>query len=399
MTSPSAHQAVLQAGTPARSSTRQAPKAKRPGRLATIAGIDIYIHWSFVLLIAWIFMSHLMQGHGLGAGLEGAGFILAIFGCVLLHELGHALTAKRFGVRTRDITLYPIGGVARLERIPEKPSEELLVAIAGPAVNVVIAAVLFLWLSATGALPAAEDVHLVGGPFLAKLMAINIVLAVFNLIPAFPMDGGRVLRALLATRLEYVRATQYAATTGQVIAVLLGLIGLFGNWFLLFIAFFVFVGARGEAHSVQTRSVLAGVPVRAAMITRFTTLEASDTVERAVAELLSGSQQDFPVLERGRLIGVLPRDRLVRALAEGAQDASVGSITVHDCGVVDEREMLDAALARMQEAECRTLPVLRGDEIRGVLTIENIGEWLMVQSAHGTARTVPPAAKRQEGGE
>lgn len=356
-------------------------RPRRPGRLGSVAGIEIYVHWSFLLLIGWILLSHLMQGHGLGAGIEGVVFILALFGCVVLHELGHALTARHYGVRTRDITLYPIGGVARLERMPERPIEELWVALAGPAVNVVIAALLFgvLWLA--GPMPAVGSIHLVGGDFLAKLLSVNVMLAGFNLVPAFPMDGGRVLRALLAMRMDYVRATQVAASAGQGIAILFGFLGLFINPFLIFIALFVFVGAQQEAYAAQTRSILSGVPVREAMMTRFTTLEADAPLSAAVHELIASGQQDFPIMRDGQLAGLLPRTLLLRGLAHGPGDAPIADVMVDASCSVDETEMLDAAFERMQQAPCPMLPVLRGTELVGLLTPENVSEWMMVQAS------------------
>jgi len=177
-------------------------------QLGRVAGISIFVHWTFLLLIGWVLLAHFLEGDSLQTAVTGVLFVLAVFVCVLLHELGHALAAKKFGVATHDITLLPIGGVARLERMPEQPSQELAVALAGPAVNFVIAGVLLATVTFFEGLRALLDIHVVGGSFLAKLMWVNVFLAFFNLLPAFPMDGGRVLRALLAKRMEYVRATQ-----------------------------------------------------------------------------------------------------------------------------------------------------------------------------------------------
>jgi Zn-dependent protease len=201
-------------------------------RIGRVAGIGIYIHATFWLLILFILVDYWVQGHNVMMALAGVVFVMAIFGCIVLHELGHALMARRFGIRTRDITLLPIGGLARLERMPEKPLEELWVALAGPAVNVVIAALLFGVLVALGGQPGWWKFQWVGGSFLNKLMVVNVWLVAFNLIPAFPMDGGRVLRALLATRMEYTDATHVAARIGQGIAYLFGLVGLFTDPFL-----------------------------------------------------------------------------------------------------------------------------------------------------------------------
>jgi Zn-dependent protease len=320
--------------------------------------------------------------------------MLAAFLCVVLHEFGHALTARRYGVRTRDITLLPIGGVARLDRIPEKPVQELAVAIAGPAVNVAIAAVLLLSLAAIGAFPRmpatpqAIEALLVGiqGRILFELLAINAFLVVFNLIPAFPMDGGRVLRALLAMRFDYARATRIAAGVGQGFALLFALVGLWGgNLVLIFIALFVFIGAGQEAAAVQWRSAFEGIPVSRAMIRDFHTLRASEPLSRAVELLLDGHQQDFPVVgdrPGDAPIGVLVRADLLTALASGRLDRRVEEVARRDCGVAHPREMLDAVSLRMREGRCPAMPVVSEEgTVVGMVTMENVGEFAMIQAA------------------
>jgi len=355
-------------------------------RIGTIAGIPLYIHATFVLVLVWVLMRHLLQGAGLRVAIEGVVFILAIFGCVVLHEFGHALTAKRYGVRTRDITLLPIGGVARLERMPDDPKQELLVALAGPAVNVVIAGVLYVILAATGTFDPIEALGVTGGSMLHKLMLVNIALVVFNLIPAFPMDGGRVLRALLAMRLDYARATQVAAVLGQGIAFLFGLLGLFTNPFLMFIALFVWIGASQEAGMVQMRAALGGIPVRQAMLTDFKTVSADDPLGHAVELILSGSQQDFPVLEAERVIGVLTRGDLLVMLAQRGRDVPVRDAMKCGFQTAEPWEMLDDVFVRVQTSECRTLPVLAHGKLVGLMTMENLGEFLMIQAALGKAQ-------------
>src|SRR5687767_5745891 len=319
-------------------------------KLGTFAGIDVFIHATFLLLIGWIGYSYWLQYGTLAKVVEGILFILALFLCVVLHEYGHALTARKYGLKTRDITLYPIGGVARLERMPDQPIEELWVAIMGPAVNVVIAALLFVYLYLSRGIVPMTDLTVASGSFLARLMAVNITLVVFNLIPAFPMDGGRVLRALLAMRMDYVRATQIAANIGQGLAFLLGLFGLFNNPFLLFIAFFVWIGASQEASMVQMRNSISGIPVTHAMQTQFETLSPSDRLDRVVSLILAGSQQDFPVVEDGQFVGVLTRDDFIRALSQKGQDTPVIDVIRRNVPSVDSHEMVEMALMRLQES-------------------------------------------------
>lgn len=356
-------------------------------KLGQVAGIGIFVHWTFLLLIAYLVYVFISQGSNLRGVLDGVGFVLAIFGCVVLHELGHALMARRFGVHTRDITLLPIGGVARLERMPEKPWQELFVALAGPAVNVLIAAVLFAvivaWIGVSQFWDLAGGVDSLfrHGSFLLWLLAANVVLVIFNLVPAFPMDGGRVLRALLATQLDYVRATQIAASIGQTLAIIFGILGLFVQPWWLFIALFVYLGADAEAHMVRVRSVMRGVPTRAAMVTRFRTFSPLEPLSSAMRELLAGQQQDFPVIEDDRIVGMLTRTDLLAAIAEGKQDVAIGQVMRSDVRTVDEGEMLDSTFQRMREGGRSTLPVLREGRLVGIVTLENVGEWMMIQSA------------------
>jgi Zn-dependent protease/predicted transcriptional regulator len=354
---------------------------KSSWRIGRIAGIDLYVHVTFLILIGWVALSHYLARQNAADAFTGVAFILCLFGIVVLHELGHALTARRFGIPTRDITLLPIGGVARLERMPEDPKQELLVALAGPAVNVALAVILFAVLTLGAGLAPLGDVARVGGSFLNQMLWVNVSLAGFNLLPAFPMDGGRVLRALLALRMDYVRATQIAAGVGQAMAIVFGFVGLFTNPFLVFIALFVWLGAAGEASTVQMRSALAGIPVQKAMVTDFRSLAPHDPLGRAVDHVLAGFQQDFPVVEQGRVAGVLTRSDLLNALARRGQEARVGEVMQRDIETADPRDMLEGVLSRLQRRGCHTLPVVHNGQLVGLVTTDNLGELLMVDEA------------------
>ena len=334
---------------------------------------------TFLLLLAFLAFSYYAQG-GTAVAAGRVVFILLLFVCVLLHEFGHAIAAKAYGINTPDITLLPIGGVARLERMPEKPSEELIVALAGPAVNVVIALGLFVAVGFGGVMDAANPER---GGMLMQLMRINVWLVLFNLLPAFPMDGGRVVRALLATRMNYARATQIAATIGQACAFIFGFIGLFGNPILIFIALFIYIGASQEAALAQMKDVSRGLPVSSAMIRDFRTLPADAPLDEAVDALLATSQQDFPVLDRGGgVAGVLLRNDLIAALRRHDPATTVGDVMRRGVPTVTTGTCFDEAFRIMQESNVPALPVLDpAQRLVGLLTPENVTELLMIHSA------------------
>lgn len=349
-------------------------------RVASIAGITVQIHFTFAIFLAWMVLSGLVQGKPHGEVISDAIFTLALFGCVVLHEFGHALTAKRYGIRTKDITLLPIGGVARLEKMPDDPRQELWVALAGPAVNIAIAGAIYLVLKTTADNLTFTATALSGGALLQRLLLVNISLVVFNLVPAFPMDGGRVLRALLAHRLDYTKATQVAAHLGQAIAVLFGIAGFFFNPFLMFIALFVWIGAAQEAGLVQIKSALAGIPVRAAMLTDFQAVTSNDGLSHVADLILRGSQHDFPVVDGTLVVGVVTRDDVLRNLVSN-RTAHVGDVMRRDIARASDSEMLESALQQLQSCDCHTLPVVRNGALVGLLTPENIGEYLMIRAA------------------
>lgn len=357
-------------------------------RLGRLLGIDVYVHFTFLLLLGWVLLIHFFLRYSWEDALEEMLFVLVVFGIVLLHELGHALAARRYGIPTRDITLLPIGGVARLERIPDDPRQELVVALAGPTVNVVLAAGLYLGLALSAPGPPAllGDFAAVSDPPAERLFRVNVWLALFNLLPAFPMDGGRVLRALLAMRFDYLRATQCAAAVGQGMALLLGFLGLFGNPLLIFIAFFIWIGAAQEASMVQMKSALGGIPVSKAMVTDVRTLHPEDSVGKAASHVLAGFQQDFPVVRDGALVGVLLRQDLMVALARHGENVDVAAVMRRDYLTAHPADTLETILARLQDYACHTLPVVREGQLVGLVTMDNVGEFLMIQAALREAR-------------
>jgi Zn-dependent protease/CBS domain-containing protein len=349
--------------------------------IGTIGGTVIRIHVTFFLLLLWIAITYYIQG-GTQAAIEGVTFVVLVFACVVLHEFGHVLAAKRYGVQTPDITLLPIGGVARLARFPENPVQELMIALAGPAVNVVIATLLYFVL---GTLPtlAGTDMGNPGTDMLERLASVNMFLFLFNLIPAFPMDGGRVLRALLAYRMGYARATQVAASIGQGVAFLFGLLGLFGNPMLLFIALFVYLAATAEAHSVQIRQVARGILAADAAITRFEALSPLSRLADAVEALTRTTQHEFPVVDgAGRLRGVVTRDGMIRGLMEHGQNVAVTDIMTHDIPVVQPRQSLEDAIQLLQEKGAPVVGVVDSfGRLVGLITPENIGHIMMLHAA------------------
>ncbi len=353
--------------------------------LPKIAGIAIYIHWTFTILIAWIIFTNLRAG--LDAVHIGWSvlFVLSLFLCVTLHELGHALAAKRYGIKTRDITLYPIGGVASLEKMPEKPGQELVVALAGPLVNVVIMLLLlpviigFDWPDGE-----AQQVFLIDqNSFLPMLGVVNVWLAVFNLIPAFPMDGGRVLRALLSMRTSRVKATEVAANIGQIIAVGFVFAGFYSNPFLIFIGLFIILGARAEAEMVKSQSFLTGLVARDALMTNYQTLDKNQTIADAVRLLLDGEAKNFLVLDDDRPFGVLNRDHIIRGIQAAGESALLHTVADPNLLYADSSAPLQEILVQFQQVKQSIILVQEQGRLMGIIDLDNISELIMVNAARG----------------
>lgn len=350
-------------------------------RIGRFFGIDVFLHFTFLLVLGFLALAQWMSGGAITTVIEGVLFFLALFLCVLLHEFGHALVARRYGVKTKDITLLPIGGVARLERIPTVPLQEFWIALAGPAVNVVIAGVLALGLSLAEAWQPVRSLSTTAGNFAERLLFVNVGLTVFNLLPAFPMDGGRVVRALLAMRLGFARATRIAATLGQGMAFLFALAGLFGNPILVLVALFVWIGAAQEAGAVEFKSSLGGVTVERAMMTEFHQLAPEDSLAHVVDLILAGSQQDFPVVENGTVLGILTRRGLLAALTKTGPTAPVRSAMTRNFESAAPDELVESAIVRGRATEVPLMPVIANARLVGLLTLENVSEYVLIQTA------------------
>lgn len=356
-------------------------------KVARLAGVVVYVHFTFFVLLAWIGVAGGLEKGSLAAAAEAVGFTTTLFGCVVLHELGHAFMARRFAIRTKDIVLFPFGGVGRLERIPEVPSQEFLIALAGPAVSVGIAAALFAALRLQGSAPQLEEFAVGDVSFAERLMFINAGLAVFNLLPAFPMDGGRALRALLAMRFDYMRATEVAARIGQGLAAVFAVIGIVVmNPILVIIALFVWMGAAGEAGLARIKQTLRGATVAAAMRTEFGQLAPDDAIGRAAEIAIRHAQSDVPVLLNGRIVGVLTRRDLTRWLSGDGANRQVGDEMHRVFETVDASGPLDAAFDRLQQVPDQVLLVTDHGRLVGLVGLAEVANLLRIRRPAASRR-------------
>jgi stage IV sporulation protein FB len=356
--------------------------------LATVAGTTIRLHLTFLLLLAWVAALYGAEG-GVAAALDGVLFICLVFLCVVLHEFGHIAAARWYGIRTPDITLLPIGGVARLERMPERPGREIVVALAGPAVNVVIAALLFMLLGARFDLDDMAQIEAAQLTLVGRLAAINALLVLFNMIPAFPTDGGRVLRALLAYRMGRVRATKTAAVMGQLFAGLFVIVGLMGNPFLALIGVFLFLAGGAESQEVSLRAAVRGLRVGDAMILRFESLGPHSVAEDASRLMLLTTQQEFPVLDDdGRLRGMVTREALIGALRETGPQTPVARFMATEVPMAQAGDPLDDLVDSLRASPSRTVAVADpSGRFLGYVSRENLAELMMVVEARAEARS------------
>lgn len=350
--------------------------------IGRVAGTEVKVHLTFFILVAFWAMAGYQQGGSWGA-LLATFTLFALFACIVLHEFGHILVARRYGVFTPDVILLPIGGVARLQRIPDEPRQELLIALGGPAVTLAIVVVLYLVLVAMGRDPALWGLE-PDGPFLETLMQVNLYLLLFNLFPAFPMDGGRVLRALLASRLGLVEGTRIAARLGQASAVVAGFYALTaGRGLLVLVALFVFLGAGAEAAAVETRVAGAGLDAAQMMVTHFRSIPVHATLAEAVELLLSGEQREFPVVDNlGRVEGILTRDHIIKGLSQRGPGSIVGEAMAPRTPVVTPTLGFQEALERLRASGLPALPVVDASgRLVGLLTMDNITDLLLVRRA------------------
>lgn len=353
--------------------------------IGRVAGTTVRIHLTFILLLAWIWLSSYLAS-GLNEAWRTLIYVVLVFGCVLLHEFGHVFVARAFGVTTPDVTLWPFGGIARLASIPEVPRQEFLIAIAGPAVNVAIAGLLILFAGAVTdpeRLAAFTDDRV---DLATRLTATNLLLAGFNLIPAFPMDGGRVLRAALSSRFGFARGTELAARLGQWIAFVMAFIGLLGNPMLIIIAIFIYFAAAAEAQDATVRGFSAGIPVSRAMMTTYSTLPVEATVADAVELLLRTSQRVIPVVDpAGRLAGTLEIAEVMRALHQSAAGSITGVMTTA-IPTLDRSAALGDAFRLLQEKSAPAVAIVdSASRLVGLVTLETLGEMLMLHSASPSA--------------
>lgn len=349
--------------------------------LGRIAGIKIFIHWTFLILIFWIIGSGVATGLTTINILWYLAFVMAIFACVVLHELGHSLTAQKYHIPTKDITLLPIGGLARFEKLPEEPKKELIIAIAGPIVNFVIAGIIYIfWDKVTFSI---EELRVITAEnFVFMFMYVNLFIGLFNLIPAFPMDGGRILRAALSFRLSRVKATRIASFIGQILAIGFVFIGFFSNIFLILIGIFVYLGARAEAEYVQSQSLLKNFYVKDVIMTDYYQLKPGDSIETATQMMLNSQAKDFLVLDENKIVtGTLSRNRIIKALAESGKTAAVSSAMDTEVVALKPELPLEEFFTKMRQYRDKIFPVMDNGQLLGVLDAENVMEFLMVRQA------------------
>lgn len=350
--------------------------------IAKISGIKIFIHWTFFILIVWIVAMSIRDGNNITQILYTLAFVLTIFACVVLHELGHALTAKKFNYITKDIILLPIGGMARMNALPENPKQEFLVAIAGPLVNVVIAGILLPFIPWSQIDPSTmESFSISGGNFLFSLFAVNLTLAVFNLIPAFPMDGGRIFRAILSIWMSRVKATAIAAGTGQVIAFFFFILGILYNPFLALIGIFIFITAKAENEDVKSKFLLHNYKVEDAMSHHYYKLDKKDTIKDAAKLLIDVEPGDFLVTDNEEIVGTINSDQIISALRENGDSSRISEVMNDKVKFISKDLPLDEVMKEFSQNKETIMPVMDNSTLIGTLDMNNILKLIRVNDA------------------
>lgn len=352
-------------------------------RIGRPFGIKISIHWTFLLLIAWVVIVGVQQGLNLEQTLLSIFFVLTLFVCVVLHELGHSLAAMHYGADVRSITLLPIGGMANISKMPEKPKQELVVTVAGLAVNVVIAFILFGVISITGGVnPEQMDFTAITTTnFLVMLMLVNLFVVAFNLIPAFPMDGGRILRSLFSMKMDRLKATRWAKNTGQAFAALFVITGLFINPFLVVIGIFVFIGAGAEYNFMKMGKALKTFVAGDALITDYLTLSPDETLEAAAEKIVHYPDSGILVMEGDQLRGILTGSNIIKGLSEHGKDAPVSEVMSAEFETVAPEKPLEKVFRMMQSRRLPLVPVMKNGKVRGILDKDNLHQFILVRQA------------------
>ncbi len=354
---------------------------KHSVQLASIQGIKVSVHWTFLLLIGWIIFQNVRAGLSVLPMLWTLAFVLAIFMCVILHELGHALTARRYGIKTRDITLYPIGGVASLESLPKKPLEELWVALAGPAVNLLIALLLVPFMNLSTP-PSPEAMAQIGpSNFLFAFAAVNIWLALFNLIPAFPMDGGRVFRAILNFWMDRAKATRVAASLGQLLAIVFIFLGFYVNPFLVFIGLFIILGAQAESNYAQSEALMEGHTVLDLTMHEMPLVSPTTTVAEMVKEILNTQKKNFVVTEGEQVLGIVTQMDVIKALGDRGEEALVRDFMKTDIVYLPSSLPVNEAILKMQTNRTSMALVQEGGKVIGMVDNDNLVEFILIERA------------------
>ncbi len=346
-------------------------------------GIKVSIHWTFLLLIAWIVFITLRQGLGAVQVLMHILFVLTLFVCVVLHEFGHSLTAIKLGGKVKSITLLPIGGMANITEMPEKPKDEFLVSAAGPMVNIVIAGILWVYLGLfhTVDAEAMEFESITASNFPVILLAANIFIVAFNLIPAFPMDGGRLFRSALSIYMSRMKATRIAKDIGQVFAIIFIFAGLFLNPFLIVIGFFIFLGAKGEYEMMKYQDILKNYIVEDILQTDYEKIDAEDSLGEAADKLMHISDNGFVVISGGDYAGILTKNNLIKGLSVHGKKGRIKDVMSENIKSTSPDTTLFDAFKNMQQNKYDMIPVFDKDKFKGILNLDNINEFFMIQKA------------------